>query len=113
MEITTKDIAPADTTFLTTAFLTTSFEGFVNTSRSFPIQCYFSTQNVVDLRRRVDTEAIVCYSVNYHTKEAMCMRKTLIEKRREANLTQTQMAKAVGISVTMYSRIESGKRTLL
>jgi len=39
------------------------------------------------------------------------MRKTLIEKRREANLTQTQMAKAVGISVTMYSRIESGKRT--
>jgi len=39
------------------------------------------------------------------------MRKTLIEKRRETNLTQTQMAKAVGISVTMYSRIESGKRT--
>jgi len=67
---------------------------------------------VVDLRRRgIDIEAIVCYSVNYHTKEAKCMRKTLIEKRREANLTQTQMAKAVGISVTMYSRIESGKRT--
>jgi len=39
------------------------------------------------------------------------MRKTLIEKRREANLTQTQIAEAVGIPVTMYSRIESGKRT--
>jgi len=39
------------------------------------------------------------------------MRKTLIEKRRETNLTQAQMAEAVGISVTMYTRIESGKRT--
>jgi putative transcriptional regulator len=66
---------------------------------------------MVDLSKDIDIEAIVCYSVNYHIKEATCMRKTLIEKRRKANLTQAQIAKAVGISVTMYSRIENGKRT--
>jgi len=39
------------------------------------------------------------------------MRQQLVEKRIKANLSRKQMAELVGISTTMYFRIEKGERT--